>query len=164
MRGSPRHSESNGGVERVNQTVQKKLGSWMKDNKTKRWSIGCKIIQWRYNTQVHRSLGNQTPYWCTYGQQPRVGISNLPLDPVLLDSLATEGDLNRVFDSELDFARQRTATQPASDDESNDHDEDVDEIEEGDKEKAAPIDLVRPICPIPHCGQWGDVVHNLLGE
>jgi hypothetical protein len=30
--GSPCHSESNSGVEQVNQTVQKKLGSWMKEN------------------------------------------------------------------------------------------------------------------------------------
>ena len=33
VRGSPRHSESNGGVERVNQTVQRKLGAWMMQNK-----------------------------------------------------------------------------------------------------------------------------------
>jgi hypothetical protein len=48
--GSPRHSESNGGVEQVNQTIQKKLGAWMKENKNTQWSIGCKIAQWRYNT------------------------------------------------------------------------------------------------------------------
>jgi hypothetical protein len=34
MRGSPRHSESNGGVERINQTVQQKLGAWIRDNCT----------------------------------------------------------------------------------------------------------------------------------
>ena len=44
--GSPRHSESNGGVERVNQTVQRKLGGWMKTNNTKHWSVGCKIVAW----------------------------------------------------------------------------------------------------------------------
>jgi hypothetical protein len=31
VRGSPRHSESNGGVERINWTVQQKLGAWMRD-------------------------------------------------------------------------------------------------------------------------------------
>ena len=97
VRGSPRHSESNGGVERVNQTVQHKLGHWMKENNSQRWSIGCKIIQWRYNTQIHRTLGDKSPYWCTYGQHPRCGISNLPLDPILLDSLATEAQLNSLL-------------------------------------------------------------------
>lgn len=39
VRGSPRHSKSNGGIERVNQTVQKKLGAWMKDNASTHWAI-----------------------------------------------------------------------------------------------------------------------------
>jgi len=96
VRGSPRHSESNGGVERVNQTVQKKLGAWMKENKTKHWSIGCKIVQWRYNTQVHQTL-RDTPYHLTFGQHPRVGISNLPLSSEILNNLATEAELNDVY-------------------------------------------------------------------
>ena len=96
MRGSPRHSESNGGVERVNQTVLKKLGAWMKENKTKHWSIGCKIAQWRYNTQVHQTL-RDTPYHLTFGQHPRVGISNLPLSSEILKNLASEANLNDVY-------------------------------------------------------------------
>ena len=96
VRGSPRHSESNGGVERVNQTIQKKLGAWMKENNTKHWSIGCKITQWRYDTQVHQTL-RDTPYHLTYGQHPRVGISNLPLSSEILKNLATEAELNDVY-------------------------------------------------------------------
>jgi hypothetical protein len=46
VRGSPRHSGSNGGVERVNQTVQVKLAGWMKQNNSKRWAIGAKFCQW----------------------------------------------------------------------------------------------------------------------
>ena len=91
VRGSPRHSESNGGVERVNQTVQKKLGAWMKENKSKHWSIGCKIVQWRYNTQEHRTI-KDTPYHLTFGQHPRVGISNLPIASEILNSLSTESE------------------------------------------------------------------------
>jgi hypothetical protein len=45
VQGSPRHSESNGGVERVNQIVQKKLAGWMKTNNSMHWSIGCKTVQ-----------------------------------------------------------------------------------------------------------------------
>ena len=67
--GSPRHSESNGGVERVNRTVQAKLGTWMQDTNSRRWSIGCRIVMWRYNTQQN-----------------------------LLNSLATEAELNQVID------------------------------------------------------------------
>ena len=87
---------SNGGVERVNQTIQKKLDAWMKENKTKHWSIGCKIAQWRYNTQVHQTL-RDTPYHLTFGQHPRVGISNLPLSSEILNNLVAEANLNDVY-------------------------------------------------------------------
>ncbi len=39
VRRSPRHSESNGGVERINRTMQQKLGAWMRDTRTVRWAV-----------------------------------------------------------------------------------------------------------------------------
>ena len=95
VRGSPRHSQSNGGVERVNRTVQQKLGAWMSTTGSRHWAVGCKIVMWRYNTQQHRTIGD-IPYRLLFGQEPRVGISSLHLDPNLLDQLATEAQLNRV--------------------------------------------------------------------
>jgi hypothetical protein len=59
--GSPCHSKSNSGVERVNQMVQKKLGAWIKENNSTHWAIGCKICQWRYNNHVHQTI-KDTPY------------------------------------------------------------------------------------------------------
>ena len=96
VRDSPRHSESNGGVERVNQTVQQKLGGWMKTNNSKHWSIGCKLVQWRINTQHHRTI-KDTPYHLVYGQHPRVGIFNLPISEDVLKNLVTEAELNQVY-------------------------------------------------------------------
>jgi hypothetical protein len=96
VRGSPRHSKSNGGVERVNQTVQRKLGGWMKTNDTTHWSVGCKIVQWRVNTQFHCTL-KDTPYHLVYGMHPRVGISNLPISQSVLNKLVTEAQLNEVY-------------------------------------------------------------------
>ena len=97
VRGSPRRSSTNGGVERLNRTIESKLGSWMRVNKTTRWSVGCKIVMWRYNTQIHRTIGNKSPYHITFGQLPRCGISNLPLTHDLLDSLHTEEQLGAVL-------------------------------------------------------------------
>ena len=99
VRGSPRHSESNGGVERVNQTVQAKLGTWMRDTHSRRWSVGCRVVMWRYNTQLHRTLGN-VPFRLMFGQSPRVGISSLLLDADLINTLSTEAQLNRVVEYE----------------------------------------------------------------
>ena len=113
VRGSPRHSESNGGVERVNQTVQRKLGGWMKTNDTTHWSVGCKIVQWRVNTQFHRTL-KDTPYHLVYGMHPRVGISNLPISQSVLNKLVTEAQLNEVYCEMAEDHSQVSSTFPES--------------------------------------------------
>jgi len=94
--GSHHHSESNGGVEQVNQTVQKKLGAWMKKNNSTHLALGCKITQWQHNTQVHATL-RDTPYYHTFGQHPCVGNTNLPLSPSVLDKLSTEANLHENY-------------------------------------------------------------------
>ena len=101
--GTPRHSESNGGVERVNQTVQQKLHAWMKRHNSTAWSVGCKMVQWQINTQFHETI-KDTPYRLTYGQTPRIGISDMPLDPQFLSNLQTEEELNKIttFVNELE--------------------------------------------------------------
>ena len=96
VRGSPHHSESNGGVERVNQMVQRKLGGWMKTNNSNNWAIGCRIAMWRINTQVHQTI-KDTPYHLTYCQQPRVGISNLPVSADILQRLSMEAELQDLY-------------------------------------------------------------------
>ena len=113
VRGSPRHSESNGSVERVNQTVQKKLAGWMKTNNSKHWSIGCKLVQWRVNTQHHRTI-NDTPYHLVYGQHPRIGISNLPISDDVMKNLVTEAQLNNVYTEFADEPINKLAPLPDS--------------------------------------------------
>jgi hypothetical protein len=97
VHGLPRHSPSNGGVERVNCTIDEKLGAWMAERKNINWSIGCCLMMWRYNTKVHRMVGN-IPYWLVFGQMPCVGISSLHLSAAVLDLLAMESQLNQVCD------------------------------------------------------------------
>jgi hypothetical protein len=92
---SPWHSQSNGRVERVNRTVQAKLGLWMQQTNSRLWSVGCRIVMWRYNTQQHRTVGD-IPYCLLFGQKPRVGISSLHMNESLLNTLATETELNQL--------------------------------------------------------------------
>lgn len=100
--GKPRHSESNGGIERRNRTVEEKISNWMHENKSKHWAQSLPFIQWRCNTQIHRGIGNRTPYHLMFGQHPQVGISNLPIAPHMLASLATEMDVNRCLGLDAD--------------------------------------------------------------
>lgn len=60
--GTPRHSESNGGAEKVNCTVQQKLHAWMRLNNSTCWSTGCSKVAWQVtNTQYHHTVRN-VPY------------------------------------------------------------------------------------------------------
>jgi hypothetical protein len=68
----------------------------MKENKSKHWLIGCKITQWHYNTQIHQTL-QDSPYHLAFGQQPCVGILNLPILLEVLHSLVTEAELIDVY-------------------------------------------------------------------
>ena len=97
VRGSARHSKSNGGVERVNRTMEEKLGAWMRETGNSNWSIGCHLMMWCYNTQMHRTV-DDVPYNLLFGHMPHVGIFDLPLANELIKTLATEVQLNRVCD------------------------------------------------------------------
>ena len=45
--GRPRHPQSQGAVERLNGVIQDKLKIWMRENNSKKWSIGLKFVQWQ---------------------------------------------------------------------------------------------------------------------
>jgi hypothetical protein len=77
--------------------MEEKLDEWMAEMGNTNCSIGCRLMMWRYNTQEHRTVGD-VPYRLIFGQMPRVGISSLHLSATVLDSLATEAELNRVCD------------------------------------------------------------------
>jgi hypothetical protein len=64
VRGSPRHSPSNGGVIQVNHTMQEKIGAWMKDCKSRQWTIGCRLMMGQYNTQNHCTIGDDSISSC----------------------------------------------------------------------------------------------------
>ena len=89
-------------MERVNRTVQQKLHAWMKKNNSQRWSTGCKTAQWQVNSQYHATVKN-VPYVLTFGQKPRVGISNLLVDKSVIDRLHTKKELNQVTNDRIDF-------------------------------------------------------------
>ena len=45
--GRPRHPQSQGAVERLNGVVQEKLTIWMRENKSTKWRVGLKFVQWQ---------------------------------------------------------------------------------------------------------------------
>jgi hypothetical protein len=128
--GSPCHSPSNGGVERVNCTMQEKLGAWMKDCKSRQWTIGCCLMMWQYNTQNYRTIGN-IPYRLVFGQLPCIGISALPLNTSVHTQLVMEAQLNRVcnYVRKVDVLDNETAVVEAIDNAEENETADCDKIQ-----------------------------------
>ena len=91
-------------MECLNRQVEYKLAHWMDKNKTTSWAAGCDTVQWACNTQHHKVLGQHcSPYLLTFGQNPRVGLSSLPIDKELLATMLTERDLRNHFNISEDL-------------------------------------------------------------
>jgi IS30 family transposase len=56
VHGRPRHPQSQGSVERSNGEVKKLLGTWIRQNKSLKWSIGIKFVQLQYNSTHNKGM------------------------------------------------------------------------------------------------------------
>ena len=61
VHGRARHSQSQGGIERLNRTVEGKLATWMSDSKSKHWAVGRHFVRWQINTSLTEAT-NKKPY------------------------------------------------------------------------------------------------------
>ena len=92
VKGRPRHGQSQGGIEKANRLLQKRLKAWMDTNNCTAWSTGLFIVTWGINTDFHSGI-KCSPYELRFGQKPECGISDLPLSRALLMKLTTEQQL-----------------------------------------------------------------------
>lgn len=72
-RGRPRHPENQGQVERVNQTIGRRLAKCLADTAIKRWVDVLQLVVFKYNTIRHRAI-NMPPIEAFLG---RSGFNNL---------------------------------------------------------------------------------------
>jgi transposase InsO family protein len=56
VQGKPRHSQSQGSVERANRDVEDMLTTRMAQNKSKDWPSGLKFIQFQKNRALHLGM------------------------------------------------------------------------------------------------------------
>ena len=92
VHGKPRHSQSQGSVERANRDIEAILACWMKDNNSTQWSQGLRFVQWKKNTRFHSGIG-RTPYEAMYGQKARLGVDANSVPEEVLDGMQTEEQL-----------------------------------------------------------------------
>ncbi|KAL4153512.1 hypothetical protein QTP88_001345 [Uroleucon formosanum] len=98
VHGKPRHSQSQGSVERANQDVENMLGTWLQDNKTKKWSEGIKFIQFMKNRAYHHGI-KSSPYEAMFGSMAKIGLNNCILPMHVVAKLKTEEDLEKALNT-----------------------------------------------------------------
>ncbi|KAL4090679.1 hypothetical protein QTP88_025471 [Uroleucon formosanum] len=74
VHGKPRHSQSQGSVERANQDIENMLATWLTDNRTKKWSEG-------------------------FGTKAKIGLKSTLLPINIISDLRTEEDLDTALNS-----------------------------------------------------------------
>ncbi|CAH0562960.1 unnamed protein product [Brassicogethes aeneus] len=89
VHGKPRHSRSQGSVERANQDIENKLASWMKDNNSTKWSEGLGFVQFYKNRCFHSGIG-RSPYEALFGVPCRDGLNDLPVSSEKIRMLKSE--------------------------------------------------------------------------
>ncbi|XP_060845447.1 KRAB-A domain-containing protein 2-like [Rhopalosiphum padi] len=98
VHGRPRHPQSQGSVERSNQDIENMIRAWMKDNQSKKWSVGLQFVQFQKNSSFHRIIG-RSPYKALFGCDPKIGLSSSNLPSEIIKKLTTEEHLEEILNN-----------------------------------------------------------------
>lgn len=94
VNGRPRHPHSQGSIERSNQDVKNMIRTWMVDNNSTNWSIGCYFAQFHKNSSYNSTIA-RTPFKALFGDEPRCGLSSTYLSENIISKLDTEEDMEK---------------------------------------------------------------------
>jgi hypothetical protein len=92
VHGRARHPQSQGSVERANADIKKMLATWMRENRSVKWSIGCKFVQLQKNHTLHSAL-KCSPYKATFGIDTPLGLQSTIIPSAEWSKLETAKDL-----------------------------------------------------------------------
>lgn len=120
VHGKPRHSQSQGSVERANQDIENMLATWMETNNTTKWSDGLRFVQAMKNRAYHEGI-KCSPYEAMFGVPMKLGITSLVGLRNIFKDIHTEEDLESVIDNEpTSDVEESIDNEPTSDVENND--------------------------------------------
>ena len=95
VHGKPRHSQSQGSVERANRDVENILTCWLRDNEASNWSKGLRFVQWKNNNRFHEGIG-RSPHEAEFEAKGRLGLNDLNLPKAITETLETEEQLEKL--------------------------------------------------------------------
>lgn len=108
VHGKPRHSQSQGSVERCNRDVGEMVRAWMNDNKSKKWSEGLRFVQFQKNNGFH-SVIKQSPFEALFGKKAKLGLASSSLPDAIINKISCEEDLYK-----LNGGTENTIPEPES--------------------------------------------------
>ncbi len=73
VHGKPRHSQTQGSVERANQDIENMLSSWLENNHTSKWSEGLRFVQLMKNRAFHEGI-KCSPYEAMFVTPAKFGL------------------------------------------------------------------------------------------
>lgn len=96
--GKPRHSQSQGSVERSNRDVEDMLRAWMIDNNTTKWSEGLRFVKFQKNNSFHTGI-KQSPYRAMFGREAKLGLKDSALPQEMLALFNTEEEIEELLNN-----------------------------------------------------------------
>lgn len=102
--GSPSPAQTPGNEESTNEEVENLLHTWMHDNNSTNWSMGCHFVQFQSNASVNKTVG-RAPYQTLFGSDPRSGLQSSKIPANIIQSIETEEDLEHISQVYAKIAR-----------------------------------------------------------
>ncbi|XP_022177881.1 KRAB-A domain-containing protein 2-like [Myzus persicae] len=99
VHGKPRHSQSQGSVERANQDIEKIIYAWMEENQSRKWSEGLRFCQFAKNNAYHAGI-KQPPYEAMFGKKVSLGLKMSFLPNDIINNVNDENDLLQFVENE----------------------------------------------------------------
>ncbi len=116
--------------------INHQLGSWIRDNKSLRWSVGIKFVQFQYNASVNRGIGT-CPFKALFGMEPHIGLKSTLIPSSKWSEIRCEQDVVRILNTvkinDQLVNKEKEMDIDEVDDDEEEHDEDDDRID-GDLE------------------------------
>ncbi|CAK1582287.1 unnamed protein product [Parnassius mnemosyne] len=96
VHGKPRHSQSQGSVERASQDIENMLSTWMETNQISKWSEGLKFIQAMKNRAYHEEI-KCSPYEAMFGCLIKMGIATSTIPRDIIGVIRSKEDLENLL-------------------------------------------------------------------
>lgn len=95
VHGLPRHSQTNGGVERANQDIEKMLVTWKADHPNLPWVTGLQFVQMYKNNALCAPI-KMSPFELTFGYPMSHGLQDSIIPEELFPTTNCEEDLHQL--------------------------------------------------------------------